>query len=117
VSDVADVLRRIVLDLLPEATVSWEPGAVDVTVRVTVGAEPVCTASVPNGTPARDAALHVANVVQDAAVERRRGAFPECPGHPHAAAARVTGDGVAWTCPSGGRVIRAYAVPDAAVDG
>lgn len=112
---VAEVVKQIVLDLLPDATVTWETGTVDVTVRVEVGGEVVCTASVPNDSSARDAVAHVANVVQDAAIERRGEAVPSCPGHPHAAVLLVTDAGVAWACPSEGGVIRAYAVPDGAV--
>lgn len=37
-------------------------------------------------------------------------AIPECPGHPHPAVVRETADGIAWVCPKGGRVVRAYVV-------
>ena len=112
---VTGVVEQMVLDLLPDATVTWDLDAGGVSAHVEVDGEIVCTAAVPVDTSARDAVAHVANVAQDAVIERLGEAVPACPGHPHAAVVRTTTAGVAWACPSEGGVIRTYAVPDGAV--
>lgn len=109
------VAGQVVDDLLPGAAVSWEPDRGGRTIRVEAGGELVCTAYVSNDVATREAVAHIANVVQDAAVERRGLAVPDCPGHPHAAVLRTTEHGVAWACPATGATLREYAVPDGPV--
>jgi hypothetical protein len=96
---VEPVVRQVVADLLPDAGVAFDTTA-GLRVTVTDGDEIVCLVYADADAPVADVAMHVADVVQAAAVERLGRAVPECPGHAHAAVPRADGNGITWVCPA-----------------
>lgn len=99
-------MQQVVDDLLPGAKVAWDGREAIVTLDGWL----VCGAG-PGNPTGKAAVAFVASQVQDDASEVLWGRpIPECPGHQHPAVLRETTDGIAWVCPNGGRVVRAYVV-------
>jgi hypothetical protein len=107
-----EVVERVVSDCLTDATAVWELDPTEVVVSVRTGDDLVCRASMWAGAGARDFVAHVANLVQDAAMERLGHQVPACDGHSHAAVPRATATGFAWVCPDTGTSVIGYDLPD-----